>query len=115
MEVLGKILLFAFFVLALPTGLLWGAHWAVTRLRGRVRGDGAVPDLDCDLVRAGLHRGAFVCGRGGLMSRILNFMLSDNWLERRVFAPLFEDMTVTLPRAVWGMIALAAAFGWVIW
>jgi len=49
------------------------------------------------------------------MSRILSFMLSDNWLERRVFAPLFEDMTVTLPRAVWVLIALAAAFGWVIW
>jgi len=30
MEALGKILLFAFFVLAMPTGLLWGGHWVVT-------------------------------------------------------------------------------------
>ena len=30
MEALGKILLFVLFVLALPTGLLWGGHWAVT-------------------------------------------------------------------------------------
>jgi len=49
------------------------------------------------------------------MNRLVDFMLGDNWLERRVFAPLFEDATATLPRAVWLLIGLVGAFGWVGW
>lgn len=36
------------------------------------------------------------------------------WIEDNVFAPLFEDKTVTMPMALWILAVLAGVLGWVL-